>query len=298
MRILVLGGAGLTGSKVVSEASRKGYEVYATYRNTPPPPSSKAVWIRTDVDEPESIRKLLDEVKPDAVIDMHAFNKVDDCEDVGKEQCWKTNAVSPGLWAKECSRRGVKYLTVSTDFVFDGENPPYSEDSIPRPLSQYAVSKLVGEQRALLEGAIVLRTAVVYDADKRSKFPGWVIRNVMEGKRIGVFVDQWNNPTLARDLAHASILAIEELKGPILLHAVGRECASRYSFAMEIVRVLGLDEDLLEATCSCRVNQKAKRPHKACLKTTKIEDVLGFVPRGYREALRDVSSELKEVWMS
>ncbi len=298
MRLLVLGGAGLTGSRVVSEALSRGHEVYATYRNTLPPEGSKANWIRADVDEPSTIKRLLEEVRPDAVIDMHAFNKVDDCEDVAREQCWKTNAVSPGLWARECAKANVKYLTVSTDFVFDGEDPPYSEESIPKPLSSYAVSKLVGEQRALLEGAIVLRTAVVYDADQRSKFPGWVIRNVMEGKRIGVFVDQWNNPTLARDLAHASILAVEELRGPLLLHASGRECASRYAFAREIVRVMGLNEDLLEATCSCRVKQKAKRPHKACLTVNKIEELLGFAPRGYREALRDVSSELREVWMS
>ncbi len=294
MRLLVLGGAGLTGSWVVRHASSRGHEVIATFRNTPPPLDIKkaATWVRSDVDELENVRRLLDSFKPDAVIDMHAYNKVDDCEDVGREACWRSNALSPRLWARECAKRGTKYLFVSTDFVFDGEEPPYSEESVPRPLSQYAVSKLVGEQSALSSGAIVLRTAVVYDADPRSKFLGWVIRNLKEGRGIGAFVDQWNNPTLARDLAMASILAVESLEGPELLHAVGEECVSRYRFALEIAKVMNLNESLVEPTCSCKLNQKAKRPFKACLLTEKIDNLLGFRPRGISKALKDIKEDL------
>jgi len=298
MRLLILGGAGVTGLRTVKIANERGHEVIATFRNTLPPPDYKklASWVKADVDELDTIRRLLDTYKPEAVIDMHAYNRVDDCEDVGRDECWKSNAMSPKLWAMETRKREIKYLYVSTDFVFDGENPPYDESSTPHPLSQYAISKLVGEQSALSSDAIVLRTAVVYDADPRSKFLGWVMRNLREGKKIGGFIDQWNNPTLARDLALASVLAIERLEGPELLHAVGRECVSRYRFAVEIARTFNLDESLIEPTCSCRVRQKARRPFKACLKTDKIEEKLNFVPRGPKEALTEIKDELERVF--
>ncbi len=287
MKVLILGGAGLTGRRAVELALGRGYEVYATYRNTPPPPDLQANWLKADVDNLETIKKLLDETEPDAVIDLHAYNKVDDCEDIGREQCWKSNAVSPGLWAKECSKRGIKYVWVSTDFVFDGESPPYSEEDVPRPLSQYAVSKLVGEQRVLLEGGIVLRTAVVYDVPE-GKFVGWVLNNLKEGRKVPAFVDQWNNPTWAKDLAEACLLSAEKLDGPALLHAAGRKCMSRYEFAKVIAKAFGYDDNLVEPACSCRLHQKARRPFKACLKVERIWKVLGFVPRAPEEVFSEI----------
>ncbi|UXD22499.1 hypothetical protein IPA_05550 [Ignicoccus pacificus DSM 13166] len=298
MKLLVLGGAGVTGKRVVEIALNKGMEVYATYRHTPPPKSLRdANWLKADVDEIDTIRKLLNELKPEAVIDMHAYNKVDDCEDVGREDCWRTNAMSPGLWARECSKKGIKYVWVSTDFVFDGENPPYAEGDVPRPLSQYAVSKLVGEQRALLEGAIVLRTAVVYDSDPRSKFLGWVIRRLAEGKEVPAFVDQWNNPTWAKALAQVSIEALR-LEGPKLLHAVGKECMSRYEFAKAVARAMGYSENLVKPSCSCEIKQKARRPKRNCLLTEKLKEKLGVEIPSPREVIKEISKELKETYLS
>ncbi len=291
---MVLGGTGLVGSRTVRLASER-HEVYATWRNTPPPEDLKesATWIRVDVDLEENVKRIMEDVRPEAIIDAHAYNKVDDCEDVGREECWRSNAVAPKLWAREANKRGIKYLYFSTDFVFDGMNPPYREGDTPFPQSFYAISKLVGEQSTLAANGIVFRTAVIYSWSPRTKFLSWLLNKFERGEKVTAFVDQWNNPTLAEDLAIASLKAVEKVEGPKLYHAVGDQCLSRYQMARIVAKTFGYDESLVEPFCSSLIKQKAKRPYKACLINEKIKRELGVRMRGFEEGIEFVANERK-----
>ena len=67
------------------------------------------------------------------------------------------------------AKAGIPVLYLSTDYVFDGNNPPYSVDAEPKPLNKYGFSKLEGERTVM---AISKGEALVYkfNVDNRSNY--------------------------------------------------------------------------------------------------------------------------------
>ncbi len=83
-------------------------------------------------------RAVLSQLKPDAVINTAAFNRVDDCED-DLDQAFSVNAYGARNLARVCADSDCALMHISTDYVFGGEQAsPYTEDDAPNPLSVYA----------------------------------------------------------------------------------------------------------------------------------------------------------------
>jgi dTDP-4-dehydrorhamnose reductase len=98
-----------------------------------------------DITELESVRLAISKNHPDIVINAAAYNHVDGAE-TDQEAAYKLNALGPRNLALATAERGIIFLHVSTDYVFDGMNShPYHEFHHPRPLSVYGRSKLSGE---------------------------------------------------------------------------------------------------------------------------------------------------------
>ena len=88
---------------------------------------------------------------------------VDACESAAIE-AFRVNGVAPGTIARTTRALGAHLVHVSTDYIFDGESGPYTEDAVPNPRGVYALTKHIGEQavRALSDSWAIARTAVVY----------------------------------------------------------------------------------------------------------------------------------------
>uniref|UniRef100_UPI00061A00E6 SDR family oxidoreductase n=1 Tax=Hymenobacter terrenus TaxID=1629124 RepID=UPI00061A00E6 len=102
-----------------------------------------------DVISPTSVERVLDAVRPWAVVNAAGYVRVDEAEnDAG--QCFSENATGPSVLATACAQRELPFLTFSSDLVFDGQQAgPYTESSPPNPLNVYGRSKLAAEQRVL-----------------------------------------------------------------------------------------------------------------------------------------------------
>lgn len=150
----------------------------------------------------DSVRDILDRVKPAVVINAAAFTSVERAELV-PQLCARLNTDAPAFIAAECKRAGSLFVHFSTDYVFDGcKGTPYVETDDARPLCVYGMTKLAGEQAVVAEGGrhLVFRTSWVY-ATRGRNFPATVVQLAQERDDLAVVNDQTGAPTSAAAIA-------------------------------------------------------------------------------------------------
>jgi dTDP-4-dehydrorhamnose reductase len=197
-----------------------------------------------DLSKPESIRSVVEEMKPDLIISAAAYTAVDQAES-DEETARSVNALGPRVLAEVAAFRKIPIIHLSTDYVFDGmKSKPYAEIDAVGPVSAYGRTKLQGE-RALLEATdnvVILRTAWVYSPFGKN-FVKTMLRLAETRDRVNVVADQIGNPTSALDIADGIFKIARNLtedddrslRG--VFHMSGRGEASWADFAEEIFRV-------------------------------------------------------------
>jgi|GEM_PF-77371 len=190
----------------------------------------------------------------------------------------------------------VPILLHNTDYVFSGEKSVYSEKDKPKPLNYYGKTKAIGEEiiQLLDVDHIIARTSVLYGIGGLGKKPFilWVLENLKAGKEINVVIDQFNNPTLADNLAEI-LLKLYEKNAFGLFHVVGKDNVSRYELALKVAEVFNLDKSLIKPVTTLELRQAAIRPKKLKLSTKKLQRFLGIVPLGIDEGLKIVKEQLR-----
>ncbi|MCK4497212.1 MAG: dTDP-4-dehydrorhamnose reductase, partial [Candidatus Aenigmarchaeota archaeon] len=266
-KILVTGGAGLLGSKLIKLGS-KDFEIIACYNRNKPGFGNIQ---KMDVIDRERVLEVVEKEKPDTIVHTAALTNVDYCEDHG-EDAWKINVEGTRNIIEAAKRVNTKIVYVSTEYVFDGEHGPYSEDDETSPLGIYAKTKLKGEEAVKDSGLdyMIIRTTVLYGIDKyKHNFVTWVIENLRNNEEIRVVTDQYGSPSFADGVARIIIELIKNRKRGIY-NVVGSDMVNRYEFALKIARVFNLNPKLIKPVTTEELKQKSPRPKNAGLKTDKI----------------------------
>ena len=136
---------------------------------------------------------------------------------------------------------------LSTDLVFECVRGDYKENESPHPASAYGRSKLQGEKFAHeeLTDVAICRSGGIYG--KGSPLLGWFLAEIKAGRTVECFVDVFNSPTYAENLAEMIETVISKrLSG--VFHTVGRERVSRLEFFQSYAKSLGLEGNLLSPT--------------------------------------------------
>lgn len=264
MRILVTGGAGqLARSLLQRGEARPGLDVVAVGRP------------RLDLEQPDGFETVLDEVRPDLVINAAAYTAVDAAED-DADRAFLVNGEASGQLAAEAARRELSFIQMSTDYVFSGHGP-HGEGDAPAPLGVYGASKLAGEDavRRAHPRALITRTAWVYSPWGRN-FLSTMMRLGGERSELSVVADQLGSPTSAPDLAEA-LLSIAEIwrdqpdLGPgETIHLAGSGWTSWHEFAAAIMAErlrLGLPAAAVKPICTEDFPTRAVRPKDSRLLT-------------------------------
>lgn len=295
MSVLVVGGTGLLGSKLVDFCSRKGLEVYATYLTHPPSQDfvDKQVFLRLDIADAESTASMIAELSPEIVMNAAAMLDTDLCE-VEKEKAWKANAEGARNVAEACSRIGSYLIQLSTSYVFDGVKGQYDEEATPNPINYYGYTKLKGEEFVSASGCSysIVRTDVVFGWERpyRPNFAMWVINSLEKKERIKVAMDQYNSPTLNTSLAEM-IIETAQKKPQGILNLAGTTRISRLDFANKICKVFDLNKKLMQPVKSAEINLRAKRPRDSSLKIGKAQRLFTIKPVSIDEALKTLKRE-------
>lgn len=292
MRSLVVGGSGQVGRALRETLARRGHPVIGTYLNSPFPGG-----VRLGLTDGEEFRRLIDDWKPDWVFCPAAMTHVDLCEE-HPDDADAINHAAPAALARLAAGRGCGFAYYSTDYVFDGERGPNTEEDQTHPLNVYGYSKLRGEQavmeayRNAMEGGarsgragrwLILRTAMVYGPDPQEKnFVYQIRRNARASSAFTAFTDQYSTPTHSGDLASCSaLLAESNLSG--IYHVTGPDWLNRLEVCRLTCEVFDLHDAFLRPCLTA--GQKARRPLRGGLKSDKVRTALDYDLKGFREGL-------------
>lgn len=247
-----------------------------------------------DLTEKSSIKKIITNFYPDTIINTAAYTNVDGCE-TEKELSWKINVTGVELLAKYGKAIDSHLIHVSTDYVFDGKNGPYSEKDKVNPISYYGRGKLAAEN-VLVASPIkstIVRTNVLYGPAKQGRpdFVKWVVTSLRAGKNIKIVDDQINNPTYLDNLAWAlSKFAYVKKEG--LYNIGGSDFLDRFEFTMRIADFFKLDKSLVSRIKTEELKQAAPRPLKSGLINLKAETEIGYKPTPFEDTFALMQEEL------
>lgn len=300
MRILITGSNGLLGQKLVA-ALRNDPDVrlIATSRGedrTPDP--GGYLYLSLDCTDEAAVHRAFDEAHPDAVIHTAAMTNVDVCE-LDPDACRLQNVTAVQNLVNASRDIDAHFIHLSTDFIFDGKNGPYSEEDAPAPLSIYGQSKWDAERIVIDSGLTkwaIARTIIVYGIAKglsRSNVVLWAKGALEKGQPIKVVDDQWRMPTLAEDLADGCI-RIAKRGATGIYNLSGPDGMSILELVERVGRFFDLDPSVITRVSSESLGQPAKRPPRTGFILDKAHRVLGYTPRHFEEGLAVLREQLRD----
>lgn len=259
-RWLVTGKDGILGQRVVESLAQWNADVTALNHR------------ELDVTDVRAVRDAV--AGHDVVVNCAAWTNVEGAE-AHFDESLAVNASGPANLAVACATHNAKLIHVSTDYVFDGENCPYTELALPSPLNTYGYGKLIGEYAVLStlpETGYVVRTAWLYDVRGKNFFTT-MLRLAEERECLEVVADQWGHPTWARSLAWRLISLGMLHKAPAgIYHGTSTGGTTWYDFARAIFEMSGLDPTRICPTTSSAYPSRVRRPACTMLHDTRWED--------------------------
>ncbi|MGK9368532.1 dTDP-4-dehydrorhamnose reductase [Melioribacter sp. Ez-97] len=294
-RILVIGSNGMLGRRLAKYYASKQDKYELLCASIEKTSAIKSVPYKSvDITDKNSVKNITLDFFPDFVINAAAYTNVDKAE-TEREQAWKLNVTGVENLAFYSWTIDAHLIHISTDYIFDGKNGPYTETDRPSPISYYGRTKLAAENSIRANGVryTILRTNVLYGPAKEGKpdFVKWVINSLKENKAINIVTDQYNNPTFTDDLVDAIARTIEFRKEGIY-NIGGKEILSRYEFTQRIADYFKLDKKLIRPVLTKDLKQPAPRPLKSGLIILKASTELGYQPRSIEETFAIIKSEL------
>ena len=260
--ILVTGSKGQLGSEIKELSVEYQDNFYFTDRN------------ELDITNKDAVDGFCIQNNIDVIINCAAYTAVDKAEEDGGNAD-KTNHLAVKNLAEISKEKNIKFIHISTDYVFNGENfKPYTEEDKTNPNGVYGRTKLDGEkamQKINPNNSIIIRTSWVYSS-YGANFVKTMLRLGKGKESLGVIFDQVGTPTYARDLAKTILEILPQLHNDKVevYHYSNEGVLSWYDFAKEIMRM---------AKIECQINPietkeyptPATRPHYSLLNKSKIK---------------------------
>lgn len=293
--LLVTGANGMLGRQLIGRLlADRAYRILATGKGLcrlPFATGERFAYHEMDITDGVSVTDFILNEKPAAIIHAAAMTQPDPCE-LDPIACWNVNVTATRFIMDAAAAIGSFLIYISTDFVFDGAAGPYRETDMPCPVNYYGSSKLAAEKAVMASpvDSCILRTVLVYGkalSGMRPNLVSWVKDSLEQGTPIKVVCDQWRTPTYVDDLARAVLLALERRpKG--IYHVSGNEGMSPYDMALRVAAQMGKDASGISRVDASTFTQPAQRPMRTGFIIEKATRELGFVPRRFDDALREI----------
>ncbi len=278
-RLLITGGSGLVGARLCDIAREGGWDVWATYctRALTAPQT-----LACDLSDFDSARRVLAESRADVVIHTACSNRTPA----------QIAAIAPAArhLAQLTHENNLRFIHLSTDLVFDGEHPPYADDSPPAPIMPYGRAKAEAEQiiGEIYPAAIIVRPALIWSLDPLDHQNRWIVESARNGAPITLFTDEYRTPVYLPDLCAAllELAARPDLGG--VMNLVGPQFLNRWDFGHKILAHLGVpagpgirsgtvaESGLVRARNVSLLAQRAQRELKTKLRG--VDEVLAPIP--------------------
>jgi dTDP-4-dehydrorhamnose reductase len=247
--LFITGATGTLGSAFARICTMRHIDYYA--------PTRQAL----DITHQGAIAARIEQVQPWAVINTAGYVRVDDAEQ-DAERCYAINTIGAATLAAVCAERQIRYLTFSSDLVFDGRQlTPYLERDQVAPLNVYGSSKAEAEQRVqmLHPDALVVRTSAFFGPWDRYNFVTQTLCQLAAGEQVLAADDAVISPTYVPDLVNASLdLLFDNAHG--LWHLANHGATSWAKLARTVAQLAGYDPAQVASCPTCALNLAAQRP--------------------------------------
>lgn len=287
MKVFVTGVNGQLGHDVMNELAKRGYEgvgsdITDCYGGVADGSAVTTMpFVSLDITDEAVVKKVISDIRPDAVIHCAAWTAVDLAEDDDKvEKVRAINAGGTQNIADVCKELDCKMTYISTDYVFDGQGEkPWEPDCKDyKPLNVYGQTKLEGELAVAntLDKYFIVRIAWVFGLNGKN-FIKTMLNVGKTHDTVRVVNDQIGTPTYTLDLARL-LVDMNETEKYGYYHATNEGgYISWYDFTVEIYKQAGLSTKVLPVTTKEYGLSKAARPFNSRLDKTKLVEC-GFMP--------------------
>lgn len=282
MKVAITGVTGRLGGALARHHRALGNEVIGLDRAT------------LDLNQPEGFEEMLEGVDFEALINPAAVTSLEVCED-GPDVAERTNAMAPGVLASICAARDVPFVHVSTDYVFDGEEPGERLESDPaEPISVYGRTKLAGEQAVLAAypKAWVARVSWLFGPE-RPGFVEMVNERAANGEPLAAIDDKFSCPTFVDDAAEA-FDHLMRLESGGVVHVCNPGPTSWHGIACEIVSLRGEKHEVATQKLAEMKGFRAPRPVHTAMGVSRLESLTGYTMRPWQEALKAYLAGMSE----
>jgi len=282
MRILVTGAAGLLGTDIVFELEKQNHSCIRTRL------SDGEGFVAADITTEEGTEKLA-ALEWDGIIHTAAWRDPDTCE---KDQAFaeKINVAATRRLAEAASSKGAWILYISTDYVFNGKNPPYSEDDAPCPVNCYGRTKLAGEKATIsaCRESAVLRIPFLYGwraGLEKSALLTSTLKALDSKSEVEMDDTVVRYPTYTADVAKAAaFLASRRAKG--IFHCSSDTKTTRYGITLAMADLLGRNAAHIRRGTSVPKTM-AERPADAHISSEKLLGLGCVKPKDFRTGLAE-----------
>ncbi len=249
MIVLIAGANGMVARAAAKYCRDQGDEVHALTR------------AEMDITDLDAVNRTVIAIAPEAIFNCAAYTNVDGAEK-DRDSCFAVNSVGVENLAKAASEVGSKFVTISTDYVFDGKKDGfYFEDDEPHPLAVYAESKLRGEQLAAAADprSVIVRSGWIFGPGGTNFLS--IMNDLLRGGRAMTAIsDSSGTPTYAVDLA-ARMRELALLDAAGIIHVSNSGSGTSYfGFAEMVCDLGGYDKQLVSPISDSSLKRPASRP--------------------------------------
>ena len=234
--------------------------------------------IKVDLTVYRELKQLFKDVKPSAVIHTAAISDPNFCQE-NRDISYRINTEAAINIAGLCGDLDIPCLFTSSDLVFDGLNPPYSEENKPSPLNVYGEQKVMAERgmKDRCSSVVICRMPLMFGTSGTSgaSFLQPLLRQMKMGIEVNLFEDEIRTPLSAKNAVEGLMIALE--RSPEIVHFGGLERISRYEFGKLVVDAFNIRSAKLNPCRQREIRMAAARPLDVSLTHEKAAK-MGFQP--------------------
>ncbi|MGF6182002.1 dTDP-4-dehydrorhamnose reductase [Massilia sp. UYP32] len=282
--ILISGASGTLGSSFKRICEKRNLACHVLTRQ------------EMDITDPASVEAAIVRFKPWAIVNAGGYVRVDEAE-ADFDRCMRENTLGPTVLALACIRHALRFMTFSSDLVFDGaREQPYVESDLANPLGVYGRSKLEAEQRVLDADpqALVIRTSSFFGPWDQHNFVTQALNALDVGLPFQAASDVTVSPTYVPDLVNVSLdLLIDRERG--IWHLTNGEAVSWFELARRACAAAGVSSERLQEVSVEECGYAARRPGYSALSSERglllpsLDDALKRYVEAVQERANGVS---------
>lgn len=288
-KLLITGISGFLGWNI-AQFPQEDWQVIGTHYSNPLGVPNSTSSYQIDLTQKADIQKLINEVKPDAILHLAANSSTGLCEK-NPASSYPINVTATQYLAEICQENKLPFLYTSTEQVFDGLKNSYTEIDVPNPINEYGKQKLLGEKivTSTCPTACIARLSVMFGFHGKGAFcfmNNW-LNKWKNQQAVTVFKDEYRS-FLSGTSAAAGLFLLLNKKASGIYHLGGKKAFSRYDFAIQMRTVFGLKHGKIIPAWQKDFTGIAARPPRLVLNMDKMQR-LGFCQKSTLEELNQLA---------